>query len=81
MITGCVTAEIYKFIQGFNKIENFKNGFINLAIPIFNFSEPYPITKIVSKELDVEMNCPIKAIPEGFTIYDKILIEGPINFQ
>jgi ubiquitin-activating enzyme E1 len=74
MITGCVTAEIYKFIQGFNKIENYKNGFINLAIPIFNFSEPYPITKILSKEFDEVMNSPIKAIPEGHTIYDKLIV-------
>jgi ubiquitin-activating enzyme E1 len=81
MITGCVTAEIFKFIQGFNKIESYKNGFINLAIPIFNFSEPYPITKSKYIEFDPVALGPVRPIPEGFTIYDKIVIEGPLNFQ
>jgi len=40
MITGCVSAEIYKFAQGITNIELFKNGFINLALPLFVFSEP-----------------------------------------
>jgi ubiquitin-activating enzyme E1 len=48
MITGCVTAEIFKFVQGFNDIESFKNGFINLAIPLFLFSEPIEANKTKS---------------------------------
>ena len=35
MITGAVTAEIYKFVQGFTEIDKFKNVFVNLAIPLF----------------------------------------------
>ena len=49
MITGAVTAEIYKFVQGYTKIEDVKNGFINLALPLFLFSEPTEVNKIKSK--------------------------------
>ena len=53
MITGCVSAEIYKFVQGINDIEQYKNGFINLALPLFVFSEPTPVNKTKSKDYDI----------------------------
>ena len=75
MITGMVVAEIYKFAQGFTDLGKFKNGFVNLALPLFVITEPSPILKTKSKAFDVYMGCPIKAIPEGFTNYDKITIK------
>lgn len=80
MITGCVAAEIYKFVQGITDIEQYKNGFINLALPLFVFSEPTPANKTKSKDYDPILMGPVKAIPEGFTIYDKIIVEGPMTF-
>ena len=79
MITGCVITEIYKFVQGFDDLDSYKNGFINLALPLFVFSEPTPANKTTSKEYDPIMMGPIKAIPEGYTIYEKIVIEGPLT--
>jgi ubiquitin-activating enzyme E1 len=80
MITGCVSAEIYKFAQGITNIEVYKNGFINLALPLFVFSEPTEVNKNKSKELDPILGCPVQCIPEGFTIYDKTIVEGPMTF-
>lgn len=80
MITGCVSAEIYKFVQGLTDIEVFKNGFINLALPLFVFSEPTPVNKTKSKDYDPIVAGPIKAIPEGYTIYDKVVVDGPKTF-
>jgi ubiquitin-activating enzyme E1 len=82
MITGAVAAEFYKFVQGFNNLEKFKNSFINLALPLFLFSEPDEIKKTKSKDYDPIMAGPVRAIPEGFTIYDKTVVnEGSITFQ
>ena len=82
MITGAVTAEIYKFVQGYTKIEDVKNGFINLALPIFLFSEPTEVNKITGKDYDPISMCATKTVPGDFTIFDKITInEGSLTVQ
>lgn len=82
MITGAVTAEIYKFAQGFDKIEDFRNSFINLALPMFLFTEPTEVNKIKSKDYDPISMCQTKSIPEGYTIYDKTLVDiGSITLK
>ena len=79
MITGTVTTEIYKFVQGKNKISDFKNSFINLALPMFVFSEPDEPKKNSSKDYDPIMLGPIKAIPENWTIWDTLEKKGPMT--
>jgi len=82
MITGAVGVEIYKFVQGIDDIERYKNSFINLGLPMFLFSEPDPILKKKSVEFDPIMCGPIKAIPEGWTNYDKITVDkGSMTVQ
>jgi ubiquitin-activating enzyme E1 len=82
MITGAVTAEIYKFVQGYTEIESVKNGFINLALPLFLFSEPTEVNKIKGKEYDPISMCATKCIPEGYTIYDKTVVdEGSLTLS
>lgn len=80
MIVGIVGFEIFKYIAG-KKINVFRNAFCNLAIPMWVLSDPLPPVRNKDKDMDPILLGPIKAIPPGWTNWDKIDIQGPKSFE
>lgn len=82
MVTGLVSAEFLKIalhkagVVEKLDVEHFKNAFVNLALPLWLFSEPMPPLKTVSKDHDPVVMGPVKARPEGFTPWEKIEVNG-----
>ncbi|GMP89769.1 hypothetical protein CsSME_00041190 [Camellia sinensis var. sinensis] len=42
MATGLVCLELYKVLDGGHKLEDYRNTFANLALPLFSIAEPVP---------------------------------------
>lgn len=78
MVVGAVGIEIFKYILN-KPLNKMKNSFMNLALPLWIFSEPEPPIKAKDKDYDPVLMGPVKAIPSGFTTWDKLFVQGPLT--
>jgi len=76
MIVGAVGIEIIKYLLK-KPIGKMRNAFCNLAIPLWVFSEPLPPIKNKDVKYDPILLGPVKAIPPGWSTWDRIKIDGP----
>mmetsp|Transcript_15034 Transcript_15034/g.31101 ORF Transcript_15034/g.31101 Transcript_15034/m.31101 type:complete len:672 (+) Transcript_15034:3-2018(+) len=76
MVTGLVSAELLKIITyKSRKVDEFKNAFVNLALPLWVMSEPLPPLQTKSKDHDPVIMGPVRAKPEGFSSWDKVEVK------
>ena len=79
-ITGLVALQIYTLLQT-NDITFMRNAFMNLAVNLFVLTEPAEKIVHLDKEFDPLMLGPVKAVPPKWTVWDKIIIDGPLTFR
>ena len=77
-ITGLVALQIITGLTT-NKIDYLRDGYINLGVNIYLMTEPGPKIKMQDKEYDQILLGPVKAIPSGFSIWDKIVVDGSMT--
>ncbi|RKO97311.1 hypothetical protein CXG81DRAFT_9757 [Caulochytrium protostelioides] len=68
LVTGLVCLELYKIIDGKKDIEAYKNGFINLSLPLIAFSEPIRAPEY-------------KYNDKTWTLWDRFDLDGDLTLQ
>lgn len=79
-ITGLVCLQIYTILQT-KKIDFMRNAFMNLAVSLFVLTEPGEKIEIKDKAFDPILLGPVKAVPPKWSVWDKIVIQGPMTIK
>lgn len=68
LVSGLAALEVIKLIMGFKDFNKFKNGFVNVALPLLAFSEPLPASKN-------------KYYGKEWTLWDRFEVQGEMTLQ
>lgn len=63
------------------KNETYLNSYMNLAVPLWVFSEPMPAIEHKDKAYDPVFLGPVRAVPPNYTSWDTIEIVGPLTIK
>ncbi|XP_051130239.1 ubiquitin-activating enzyme E1 1-like [Andrographis paniculata] len=63
LATGLVCLELYKALDGQHKVEDYRNTFANLALPLFSMAEPVPPKVIKHQDM-------------SWTVWDRWILKG-----
>jgi ubiquitin-activating enzyme E1 len=80
-VTGLVCIELYKTVAK-RAVEAMRNSFLNLAVNVYSMGEPGAPKRVKSVAYDPVSMGPVRAYPEGFTRWDKVVLKaGSLTFK
>ena len=68
IVAGLVSLELYKLLHGYDKIDKYRNTYLNLALPLLSYSEPGEVVKT-------------KINDNEYTMWDSLNLEGPLTIK
>ena len=68
MATGLVCLDLFKALAGGHKLEDYRNTFANLALPLFSMAEPVPPKTIKHRDM-------------SWTVWDRWIIKGDLTLR